>query len=309
MNAVRLFHCGGGAIVLLCVATLAQGQAVSVPPSKRAEAGLSKETAATVQAMGQIADAKSTSLGGLGVVSLMTQDRKATRVLRGAGDAYGLASASLTLIDTVDAAMDGDEKRLADNAYSASASLAVTGGCAMTGMPYPCQAAYGVGNLVGQGINYAPKLLDPKNRTVNEVWTDEAVFPAWEALGCPGSQTVFGVESRYCGGENSQAVRDQAKERFDRSRAALEEKQRNVDAQRLAQQSHDTDPDAGAGSGWMDAFSGMLGTYAEYQQQNMSMPAPTSTPTSAPTDSSGCHIGHDETSHPGGCHDAAQAQR
>ena len=288
---------------LVCISSQALAQTAAVPPPT-GRAG--KEAAATLDATGTLLEKKEQSLNALTVTSHALGDTGAMRVLGKTSDAYAAIGAAVTVADTVVAGVNGDMDGVKENSIGAVGSLSVSGACAMTGVPVHCNAAYGTGKLIGDGINYLPKLIDQNNRTVNEAWTDEVVFPTWNALGCPGSQSLFGVHPRYCGGENSQAAREAARQRHEARSADLQTQQQEYDTQQRALQSQQ--PTQENSNGLTDSLAAALGAYADYEQQRLlTTPAQSVAPSPQPSPG-GCHPGHDEQAHPGGCLDYSRSQ-
>ena len=294
---------------LLCISGHAVAQTAAVPPAKKAAGA---DAAAALDVTGTVLGFKETSIEALAVTSAALGDRTATRVLGETANQYGRLGNGVAAIDTAVAAARGDMDRVRENAAGFVGDQVVSRACGMTGAPLHCSVAYEAGKLVGEGINYLPKLANPNNRTINEAWTDEVVFPTWTALGCPGSQSVFGVDPRYCGGENSQAARDAARQRHETSSRNLQSLQQEHDAQMQAQQSQQTASGSSGDSGFADGLAAVLGAYVDYEEQRLtSSPEPSAAPSTAPSQpatSGGCHPGHDEQAHPGGCLDYSNSQ-
>ena len=188
--------------------------------------------------------------------------------------------------------------------------------CSATGIPMAgqgCKQAFNLGYAAGGAIKQVDTCAfrdcgPGRSYTIEDAVTD-AEYSVYEKV-------KFAIHPELDPMSDEFAAKAMADARTQRARisaqyasrsADLQSQQGELDSQRAqaaqaSQMASQPDPSSG-GADFLDLLNGTLQmTLMQQQMQSMSRPAAAS-PSSA--GAGGCHPGHDETAHPGGCHDAS----
>lgn len=256
----------------------------NVPPPPKPAPAPATPVSDAAGAIGAVNDVRSLGFDALvhGTVTDAEGLKQAGQVSKG----FNYFGRALTGVKVADGLSRGDTAPMYEAAAGEAIDYGVARLCQANGpaVAVPCGLAYQGGKLVGNGINYGVKS-----------WTGREIGDhAYDAYAA-AKHKVF-PETDPDNDAFWEARKQEFQSRFTATRAANED----AVAQAAAAQQASVAPDT--------SFADMLAGITNFLPANGANPTPVpfapTAPETAPAvaDPTGCHPGHDEQAHPGGCH-------
>ncbi len=231
------------------------------------------------------------------------KDKAAEEVLEKVGKPFQVLDKGMSIYQVGEDVIRGDTAAALEHGTEFVIDRGVESLCAGAGPgALPCEVSYEAGKLVGDQLN---KHFDARNKINKHIY--EPLYDKYQRTFHPENhpeEPEFWERIEREHQERKQRQRDDGRQRFEQTvelnRQAREEQER-LDAQAALSTADSTQDNNSA----MSAFTDLLGAAAnEYvrQEQLRSLAPVSRAPASAPT-ANGCHSGHDESAHPGGCHE------